>query len=98
MLEGVYIIMRKTKGFSYDDEKDLDVINYLDAKHDFSGYIKQLIRDDMNKNDIRTIIDERIEEYMTTHSLSGLSCLSEKVEDRDENIIEKDILDDIMNM
>ena len=99
MWEEVY--MRKTKGISVDDIVDADVIEYLDGMHNFSGYVKQLIRDEMHKKDINTVIIEQIEKYMEGRSLSGLSCLSEKIEDNkgeNEVSIDRGLLDDIMNM
>lgn len=41
--------MRKTKSFSYDEEKDKNVIQYLDKMSNASAYIVNLIKADMNK-------------------------------------------------
>ncbi len=67
--------MRKTKSFSYDEDKDKKVIEYLNAMSNSSAYIVNLIRSDMNKKSIFT--DEQkneilkiIQQYVNDNELS----------------------------
>ncbi len=63
--------MRKTKGFSYDPEEDRDIIEYLDKQQNFSMYIKELVRRDMQQNDIEEIVRRQIEKYLQGMDLSA---------------------------
>ncbi|MFT8352618.1 hypothetical protein [Clostridium saccharoperbutylacetonicum] len=81
--------MRKTKSFSYDEDKDKKVIEYLSSMDNSSAYIVNLIRADMNKKSIFT--DEQkneilkiIQQYITDNELSVTSS-NEKV---DSDILE----------
>lgn len=62
--------MRKTKGFSYNPEKDNDVINHIDIQQNGSQYIWNLVRKDMEQNDIEIIIKKQIEKYLQGLDLS----------------------------
>lgn len=42
--------MRKVKSFSIDDVEDIDIIEKLNSCSNVSEYIKNLIRNDLNKN------------------------------------------------
>lgn len=61
--------MRISKSFSFDDEKDLDILNYLSNLANQSEYIKKLIRIDMEKSStkkkllqIKKLLDDILEE------------------------------------
>jgi len=56
--------MKKVKGFSFNTINDKDVMDHLDEQTNQSGYIKELIRKDMNQNDIEEIIRKQIEKYL----------------------------------
>jgi len=54
--------MKKVKGFSYDTEKDKDVIEHIEKQPHQANYIIELIRKDMNnKNDE---IEELVKKYV----------------------------------
>lgn len=54
--------MRKTKSFSYDEDKDKKVIDYLNSMDNSSAYIVNLLRADMNKKS--TFTDEQKKEIV----------------------------------
>lgn len=58
--------MRKTKGFSYDPEKDMDVIKHINKQQNGSQYIWDLVRKDMKsqENNIEHIVKKYIEKYL----------------------------------
>lgn len=56
--------MRETKGFSYDPEKDKDVIRHIDSQPNRSQYIWALVRKDMKGSDIVEVINRQIEKYL----------------------------------
>lgn len=61
----------KTKGFSYDPEEDMDVIDHLDKQPNFSLYLKELVRKDMKNNSIEEIVKRQIEKYLQGMNLSA---------------------------
>jgi hypothetical protein len=82
--------VRKTKGFSYDPEKDQDVMQRIADQQNGSQYIWELVRKDMKVNSIEDMIQRQIEKY-----LQGMSFLAGKEKiamDIDANDI-KNILD-----
>jgi len=80
--------MRKTKGFSYDPEKDRDIINHINKQPNGSQYIWELVRKDMNSNSIEEIVKQQIEKYLHGINIpAGIKSI-----DIDKNDI-KDILD-----
>ena len=54
----------KVKGFTYDVIKDKDVIEHLNKQQNFSVYLKELVRADMKKEDIKTIIRAEIKKAL----------------------------------
>lgn len=56
--------MRSTKGFSYDPEKDKDVIQHIDRQPNGSHYIWELVRKDMHNGSIEEIVNRLIEKYL----------------------------------
>jgi hypothetical protein len=67
--------VRKTKSFSYDEEKDKKIIEHLDKISNASAYIVNLIRADMNRKN--TFSDEQkkeilniIQQYISDNEIS----------------------------
>lgn len=63
--------MRKIKGFSYDPEKDKDIIEHLDRQQNMSVYIKELVRKDMKNGSIEEIVRNQIEKYLQEHEITA---------------------------
>lgn len=78
--------MRRTKGFSYDPEKDQDVIDHITKQLNGSQYIWTLVRKDMHENDIEEIIEQKIKKYLQNMDLSTGSKEKNSI-DIDENDI-----------
>lgn len=57
--------MRKIKGFSYDPEKDKEVIEHINRQQNSSKYILNLVRKDMNKQE--DMIEELVKKYIKKH-------------------------------
>ena len=80
--------MRKTKSFSYDDEKDKKVIQHLDKMSNASAYIVSLIRADMNKKSIFTDEQKKeifniIQQYISNNEITVT---------KSENEVDADVL------
>ena len=56
--------MRKIKGFSYNPNKDNDVIMHIDKQGNGSKYVWELVRKDMRSQSIETIVKKYVEEYL----------------------------------
>lgn len=56
--------MKKVKGFTYDTEKDKDVIEYIEKQPNQSRYIWNLVRQDMNKNSLKNLVRQYVEEIL----------------------------------
>lgn len=56
--------MKKVKGFTYDTEKDKDVIEYIEKQPNQSRYIWNLVRQDMNKNSLENLVRQYVEEIL----------------------------------
>lgn len=56
--------MKKTKGFSYDTNKDMDVINHIEKQPHQANYILSVIRSDMSKpkDEIQILVKKYVEE------------------------------------
>jgi len=81
--------MRKTKGFSYDPKKDWDVINHINKQPNGSQYVWNLVRKDMQENDIEEIIKKQIEKYLQEINLpAGTKSIN----------ISKTDIEDILNL
>lgn len=63
--------MRKVKGFSYDTEKDKDVIDHVDKQPNGSQYVWELVRKDIKGSDLETIVKGIIEKYLKEINLSA---------------------------
>ena len=57
--------MKNTKGFSYDTEKHMDVINHIEKQPHQANYIIELVRADMYKigNDIEELVKKYVKKY-----------------------------------
>ncbi len=94
--------MKKVKGFSYDIEKDKEIIEHLDNQPiNNSRYILGLIKKDMEKETVKDIIKAEVEEYFSQLNLNGAS--SKSCTPIDQNIdqeadIDIDAINDIINM
>ena len=65
--------MKKTKGFSYNTETDMDVINHIRKQPHQANYILELIRADMfeSKNtNIEEIVKRYVEIYYNNINLN----------------------------
>lgn len=58
--------MKKVKGFTYDVEKDKDVIEHINKQPNNSAYLIDLVRKDINRKDDLTleIIRNEIKKYI----------------------------------
>lgn len=65
--------MQKTKGFSYDDELDRDVIKQIEKQPHQANYIKSLIRADMYKkdNDIELLVKKYVDKILEDKNLKA---------------------------
>lgn len=54
--------MKKVKGFSYDTEKDKDVIEYIQKQPHQANYIWNLVRKDMQSNNDQ--IEDMVRKYV----------------------------------
>lgn len=57
--------MRRVKGFSYDTERDKDVIEHIGKQPNQCQYVWGLVRKDMGKKDnIKEIVKKYVEEIL----------------------------------
>lgn len=56
--------MRKIKGFSYDEERDKEVIEHINRQQNGSKYIWDLVRKDMETGNLDDYIKNQVEEYL----------------------------------
>lgn len=56
--------MNKTKGFNFDTEKDKDVLDHIEKQGNQSEYIKRLVRDDMKRNSLESIIRREVDRHL----------------------------------
>lgn len=74
--------MKKTKGFSYDTEKDMDVINHIEKQPHQANYILELVRSDMFKlkdTDIEKMVKKYVREYCESLNLSSKEVEENKI-------------------
>lgn len=77
--------MKKVKGFSYDTEKDKDIIEHLQKQPNQSQYIWSLVRQDMGKdNDIEKLVKMYVEEILKSKNI--------KFDDKNTNITQKSVM------
>ncbi len=83
--------MKKIKGFSYDTEKDKDVIEYIKRQPHQANYILNLVREDMNKqnNEIEILVKRYVSEILKEKNI--------EVEDKKDNTITKENVMDLLN-
>ena len=68
--------MNKTKGFSYDPEKDMDVINHIEKQPHQANYILSVIRSDMSKQkeeSLEAIIERCVEKLLKNKKKAKIS-------------------------
>ncbi len=84
--------MKRVKGFSYDTEKDKDVIDYIEKQPHQANYILNLIRNDMCKkdNDIEILVRKYVEDILKDKSI--------KTTDNKNNKISKENVMDLLKM
>lgn len=82
--------MRKVKGFSYDTEKDKDVIEHIEKQPLQNKYVWDLIRVDMNKseNEIEVLVEKYVREM-----LKGMD-----VKKVDDNKVDINSVMDLLNL
>lgn len=56
--------MQKVKGFTYDTERDKEVIDYIDRQGNGSKYIWSLVKKDMEENNVETIVRRILNEHL----------------------------------
>lgn len=59
--------MKRTKGFSYDTETDMDVIKHIKKQPHEANYIWGLVRQDMNEDsdiNIKKLVKRYVEEIL----------------------------------
>lgn len=79
--------MKKVKGFSYDTEKDKDVIEHIEKQPHQANYIIELIRKDMNnKND-------KIEELVKKYVKEILKNKNIELKENNNRVSKDDVMD-----
>lgn len=79
--------MKKVKGFSYDTEKDKDVIEHIEKQPHQANYIIGLVKKDMNnKND-------KIEELVKKYVKEMLEDKNIELKENNNKISKNDIMD-----
>ena len=79
--------MKKVKGFSYDTEKDKDVIEHIEKQPHQANYIIELIRKDMNnKND-------KIEELVKKYVKEILKNKNIELKEKNKRVSKDDVMD-----
>lgn len=79
--------MKKVKGFSYDTEKDKDVIEHIEKQPHQANYIIELIRKDMNnKND-------KIEELVKKYVKEILKDKNIELKENNNRVSKDDVMD-----
>lgn len=82
--------MKKVKGFSYDTEKDKDVIEYIEKQPHQANYIWNLVRKDMCKteSEIEELVKKYIEKYLK----------DKKIDIKEESKISFDDVKNLLNL
>lgn len=77
--------MKKIKGFSYDTEKDKDVIDYIEKQPHQAKYIWNLVRDNMNQfdNEIENLVRKYIKEILKEKNIDINRTQEIKVTEKD---------------
>lgn len=82
--------MKKVKGFSYDTEKDKDVIEYIEKQPHQANYIWNLVRKDMCKteSEVEELVKKYIEKYLK----------DKKIDIKEESKISFDDVKNLLNL
>lgn len=82
--------MKKVKGFSYDTEKDKDVIEYIEKQPHQANYIWNLVRKDMCKteSEVEELVRKYIEKYLK----------DKKIDIKEESKISFDDVKNLLNL
>lgn len=80
--------MKKVKGFSYNTEKDKDVIEYIEKQPHQANYILNLIRKDMNKknNELEYLVKKYVEELLKDKKMTIKT-------NQNDNITKENVMD-----
>ena len=63
--------MRKIKGFSYNTERDMDVIKHIEKQPHQARYIIGLVRMDMGKvSDVELLVRKYVEEILKDRNIN----------------------------
>lgn len=71
--------MRVVRSFSFDDEKDKEIINYIDNLKNKSDYIRNLIMSDLNdkstftkaqKQELKNLFTEMLTDFLENNEIS----------------------------
>lgn len=92
--------MKKVKGFSYDTEKDKDIIDHIDDQPNGSKYIWNLVRKDIDNNQykIKEIIKEEITKQLNNYNLESNRNRKKETIEKEKNTIDTQAITDILNM
>lgn len=83
--------MKKTKGFSYDSEIDIDVIEHINKQPRQGQYIIDLIRKDMNEPDqIELIVRNYVDKLLKERQI--------KIDNKKEGSISKNDITALLNL
>lgn len=83
--------MKKVKGFSYNTEKDMDAIRYIEKQPHQANYIIGLVRADMNKvDDIELLVKKYVEKILKEKNI--------KVDNKKVDNISKDDIINLLNV
>lgn len=83
--------MKKVKGFSYDTEKDMDIIKHIEKQPHQANYIINLVRKDIqqNSNEIENIVRKCVEKILKDKNIEIKS---------NENSINKNDINQLLNI
>mgnify|MGYP000995002691 CR=1 FL=1 len=83
--------MKKVKGFSYDTEKDMDIIKHIEKQPHQANYIINLVRKDIqqNSNEIENIVRKCVKKILKDKNIEIKS---------NENSINKNDINQLLNI
>lgn len=80
----------KTKGFSYHIENDRDTIKHIENQPNQSSYILNLVRKDMDGDNLELIVKKYVEELLENKEIKSVN--------KKANNISKDNIVDLLNI
>lgn len=56
--------MKRIKGFNFDTEEDKKIIEHIEKQGNQSSYIKELVKKDMEGNNLEELINKQVDKYL----------------------------------